>query len=123
MKIAAPEGKEMIFPYDRVFVIGTDEQISAFQKFIEPKENNEDTAIDDFSYSLESHRVDSTSPLVGRSLREAGIREKCQGLVVGIEREGRRVLNPHSDTMIETGDILWIVGETGALKKMNVSAR
>jgi CPA2 family monovalent cation:H+ antiporter-2 len=36
-------------------------------------------------------------------------------LVVGIERNGKRLLNPESNIVLEKNDILWIVGS----KKIN----
>jgi len=35
--------------------------------------------------------------------------EKYEGLVVGLERKGKRTMNPDSDLSIESGDILWVV--------------
>ncbi|RYZ45880.1 MAG: hypothetical protein EOP49_24350, partial [Sphingobacteriales bacterium] len=46
----------------------------------------------------------------GLSIRASGIREQTDGLVVGIERKNTRILNPDSNTTIEPGDRIWIVG-------------
>jgi K+/H+ antiporter YhaU regulatory subunit KhtT len=32
-------------------------------------------------------------------------------MVVGIERNGKRLLNPESDLILEKDDILWVVGD------------
>jgi CPA2 family monovalent cation:H+ antiporter-2 len=45
-----------------------------------------------------------------QSIRNSGIRETTQGLVVGIERAGERILNPDSNLVFENGDVVWIVG-------------
>ena len=39
------------------------------------------------------------------------LREFTNGLVVGIERDNERMLNPESTTEFQWGDIVWIVGE------------
>jgi CPA2 family monovalent cation:H+ antiporter-2 len=49
--------------------------------------------------------------LRGKTLRASGIREITNGLVVGIERNGQRILNPDSTTVFEWDDIVWIVGD------------
>jgi CPA2 family monovalent cation:H+ antiporter-2 len=50
--------------------------------------------------------------LVGKTIKESSIRERTKGLVVGIERNGERILNPESTALIQEGDLLWIVGNT-----------
>ena len=60
--------------------------------------------------SLHRFSIDDHSVLVGQNIRESGIREQSQGLVVGIERNGERILNPESDTTFEVNDKVWIVG-------------
>ncbi|WP_449436356.1 cation:proton antiporter regulatory subunit [Pedobacter steynii] len=54
--------------------------------------------------------INSSSPVYGQTIRNSGIREMTQGLVVGIERNGNRILNPDSTLIFENGDIVWIVG-------------
>jgi K+/H+ antiporter YhaU regulatory subunit KhtT len=38
-------------------------------------------------------------------------KRKANGMVVGIERNGKRLLNPESDLILEKDDILWVVGD------------
>ena len=52
----------------------------------------------------------------GKSIRESQIREKTHGIIVGIERNGKRILNPESHWILESDDILWIAGDR---KKIN----
>ncbi|MFZ9695928.1 MAG: cation:proton antiporter regulatory subunit, partial [Chitinophagaceae bacterium] len=51
-------------------------------------------------------------------LRESRLREETDGLVVGIERKGIRILNPSSDTVIEWDDVQWIVGNRKKLRAL-----
>jgi len=37
--------------------------------------------------------------------------EKIDGLIVGLERKSSRILNPKSETILQRGDLLMIVGE------------
>ena len=53
---------------------------------------------------------------IGKSIRESQIREKTHGIIVGIERNGKRILNPESHWILESDDILWIAGDR---KKIN----
>jgi CPA2 family monovalent cation:H+ antiporter-2 len=104
----APARSEKIFPFDTIGVIGTDQQLLEFGKIIIPyvEEPEEDKEL----VELEKIVVDEHTRLKGLTIRESGIREKTNGLVVGIERKGERILNPSSFTAFEWDDIIWIVG-------------
>ncbi|MBC7749145.1 MAG: TrkA C-terminal domain-containing protein, partial [Methylotenera sp.] len=47
---------------------------------------------------------------IGATIRDSQLREKTNALIVGIERSGRRILNPESNMILEKNDILWVVG-------------
>jgi CPA2 family monovalent cation:H+ antiporter-2 len=108
--IYAPPRNEKLYPGDKLFVIGTDEQIEDFRKYVEP-ENSNGIETGNQDVVLKKVTVRNDSYLLGMTIRESGIREKTNGIVVGIERNGRRVLNPESVMTFEEGDRVWIVGE------------
>ncbi|OSZ82841.1 sodium:proton antiporter [Chitinophagaceae bacterium IBVUCB1] len=109
--IPAPGRHERLYPGDKLFVIGTDEQLEAFKKYIEPANGQSLAAQDGKEVVLKKLTIGETSALLGQSIRDSGIREKTNGLVVGIERNGQRILNPESTMVFETGDKVWIVGD------------
>ena len=104
----APSKNEQVFPFDTIGVIGTDEQLDDFGKIILPYD--QDAGEDMGLVDLQKIVVDEHTQLRGMSIRESGLREKTDGLVVGIERGGERFLNPSSDATLEWDDIVWIVG-------------
>ena len=61
---------------------------------------------------LKNVTVEEHSMLLNKTIRESGIRETVNALVVGVERNGERILNPESTFRLESGDIMWIVGDT-----------
>ncbi|MGE0528319.1 MAG: cation:proton antiporter regulatory subunit, partial [Bdellovibrionales bacterium] len=63
--------------------------------------------------------IESSSPVCGRTLRESGIRDRVEGLIVGIERQGYKQLNPPADLCLEPGDRLWIVGDPEKISHLN----
>ena len=112
-----PSRNERLFPNDEICVIGTDSQVKKFQKFlelneIEPPENTTESEI------VLQHLELKNESFIGKSIRESQIREKTRGLVVGIERNGRRMLNPDSHLVLEQGDILWVVGDKKLLSSL-----
>lgn len=115
-KITAPDQYQCIFPHDRVFVIGTDEQIEAFKCAAEAMHMDKESW--PANYALERYLISEKSPFLGQTIRHSGIRENTHGLVVGIERLGTRILNPDSMLALEVGDILWIVGDPNRIRKL-----
>ena len=117
-KIKAPNKDEVLFPFDTVNVIGTDDQLKKFKDFIEVKPADlEDVSLD--SYGLKGCILNSTSEFLGKTIRASGIREMTEGLVVGLERGEERIINPDTLTVLEEGDLLWIVGNIRKLDSLS----
>ncbi len=120
--MTAPGRADLLLPGDRLSVIGTDEQIQAFSaRLSEPPLENEEG--EESGYVLTQIELLPGFALDGVAIRASGIREKTRGLVVGIEREGRRILNPDSTLTLANGDILWIVGDSEAIQSFVVEGR
>lgn len=119
--IYAPNRFNRLLPFDHVGVIATDDQMLNFKpKFeeagsVEINENNIENII------LQKLVVDENNRLKGLTIRNSGIRERTNGLIVGIERDKERILNPDSSTRFEWGDVVWIVGERKKIKQLNES--
>jgi CPA2 family monovalent cation:H+ antiporter-2 len=109
--IPTPGRDERLFPNDKVMVIGTDDQLAAVKELFEGStDENMESSFPREDMTLQKVVISSSSPVYGQSIRTSGIREATQGLVVGIERQGQRILNPDSNLIFENGDIVWIVG-------------
>ncbi len=119
--ITTPSRYEKVYPGDLLFVIGTDEQLDQFRKHIEPVNGIEAALQNTYSGEemvLKKIRVIRGSFLSDKTIRESGIREKSNGLVVGVERNHRRILNPESNLILKDGDILWVVGDATLLDRI-----
>lgn len=116
--IPAPGRYERLYPGDKLFVIGTDEQLEAFKKYIEPENGQSLVAQETREVVLKKLVLNENSELLGQTIRNSGIREKTNGLIVGIERDGKRILNPESNTMFEDGDKVWIVGDSQLINEL-----
>lgn len=116
-RIAPPTQHERLFPYDKVSVIGTDEQIVQFRQAIETGDGN--LGVDAESrVGLFPLRIGPNSAFAGKSIRESGIREQAEALVVGIERGADRILNPDSGLTVQTGDLLWVVCDSEKARRL-----
>lgn len=115
--IHAPRGEERIFPADKLTVVGTDEQLEQFQFMINPPQQEPAPAAPEIV--LKQIIVDHTFPFIGKSIRQSDIRKRTHGLIIGIERNGRRLLNPDPATIFEKGDIVWISGDKQLIRSLD----
>ncbi|TGD58010.1 cation:proton antiporter domain-containing protein [Flavobacterium humi] len=108
--INIPSRNERLFPGDEICVIGSDTQVKKFKKYLDQNEIEAPEFVAETDIVLQHLELKNES-FIGKSIRQSQIREKTNGLVVGIEREGKRMLNPDSHLILEEGDILWVVGD------------
>ena len=112
--IISPDRYEKLYPGDKVSIIGTDDQLSAVKGIFEPPSDKTESDSPLEEIVLQNFTINHESKLCNRSIRESGIREEAKVLVVGLERNGGRTLNPESTLILQEGDIIWVVG----IKKM-----
>ena len=117
--IYAPNRYTRLLPFDDVGIIATDDQMQKFKPIFEEADSLEINEKRTEDIILQKMVVDENNRLKGLTIRGSGIRERTNGLVVGIERNGDRILNPGSDTTFEWDDIIWIVGEREKIKQLN----
>lgn len=108
----APARTEPLYPGDTLGIIGTDAQLA---ELLATWPTAEPTPPEEVAVELLQMVVDDACTLAGQSIRNAQLRERTNGLVVGLERNGERHLNPKSDTVLQRGDLLWIVGDRALL--------
>jgi CPA2 family monovalent cation:H+ antiporter-2 len=116
--IHVPGRASRLMPFDRVGIIATDTQIQTLKPILESVDANvhENVGADDIS--LQKLIVDEHTKFKGMDIRSLGLHERINGLVVGIERKGERILNPDSTLKLEWGDIMWIVGDKKKIQQL-----
>jgi CPA2 family monovalent cation:H+ antiporter-2 len=108
--INIPIRTERLFPGDEISIIGTDDQVKEFKKYLDKNEIEIPESVDDTPIILQKLELKNRI-CIGKSIRDSQIREKTHSIIVGIERNGKRILNPESHLVLEESDILWIAGE------------
>lgn len=117
-RINIPGGRMVLFPGDRIQVIGSDSQLSVFNSAITKELYENDPDIEKREMHLRQIIIGHDSPFVGKNLQESGIRDKYKCMVVGLE-EGEENLTAISPARpFEKGDIVWIVGEEESFKQL-----
>jgi len=117
-RLNIPDGEYIIFPGDKLQVIGSDDQIDMFRHAIETEIIGEDPILENRQMKLRQLIIGSDSPFIGKTLIESGIRNIYSCMVVGLE-EGKENLSPFKpNRRFQEGDIIWIVGEEESLQAL-----
>ena len=107
--IQIPNKTERLFPGDEICVIGTDAQVKQFEKYLEQNEIEPPIKVE-HEIILRQIQLENED-FIGLTVGRSKLRERTNGLLVGMERKGKRILNPESNIVLEKDDILWIVGD------------
>ncbi len=76
------------------------------------------THSEELEFWLEEIRLSEGSPLVGRTLAEADLRQRCGVMILAI-RKGETILtNPAPETLLEAGDLLIALGTREQLQAL-----
>jgi CPA2 family monovalent cation:H+ antiporter-2 len=114
-KIIAPVRDTILMSYDLLYLIGNENELIDAKKVIEHKDIHEEP-FDFNNYGLDSIILNLNSPYIEKSIRDCGLRENIEGLIVGIERDNMRILNPDSAMILKEGDLLWVVADSRKLQ-------
>lgn len=74
--------------------------------------------IDERRYFTETH-IQKGSPLIGKSIQNAGLRNLKGAFLVEIVREGRHIRPVSSNEVLEEGDLLFFAGEMSAIIELS----
>lgn len=122
-RINIPGGDDIVFPGDKLQVIGSDSQLAAVHAAVAGDIEPDDPDIEKREMRLSQIVIDNHSPFVGKTLPETGLRSEFNCMVVGRE-EGKENLSMVGPAYkFRLGDILWIVGEDDALKRVQEANR
>ena len=117
-RLNIPNGDTVIFPGDKLQIIGNDDQIHKFSQTLTSELAPEDVDIEKREMKLRQLIISGGSEFLGKTLIESGIRDKYNCMVVGLE-EGRENLTRVLPTRVfKKGDIIWLVGEEADLQKI-----
>jgi len=112
-----PSGDMRIFPGDVLGVIGTEEQIQQMLPLVEAEGNDTSTTANTEARFIH-FAIGSSSPLIGKQLQGARLREDYGALLVAVQRGDDEFIQPTTNLTFGDGDILWIVGDPKRLAKL-----
>ncbi|MFQ9315657.1 cation:proton antiporter [uncultured Dysgonomonas sp.] len=116
-KINIPDGNTRIYPFDKLVVSGSDEEMQKLSQYLEEKTEQDLLMEEEAEYHicLSQYLVEPGSPLIDKSIVDAGIREKTECMVIGIDRGDESIINFTSGFVFQEGDVIWLAGEKNKL--------
>ena len=117
-RINIPGAGVRLFPQDKLQVIATDEDLTSFSKDMEQVSALDADVVEKSEMELRQFRIDARSPFLGKTLKDAGIRENYHCLIVGVERGDGTLHAPDPCEPFLEGDVVWIVGESADVHRL-----
>jgi CPA2 family monovalent cation:H+ antiporter-2 len=108
--IPLPPRDSVLYPRDRVLLMGTMEQVQAGRAFLGGVSGSVETDSLFEEVRMDSAQVPEGSPASGRSLGELSPAQAHGVQIAGIKRSGLRILNPGGVERLQSGDELLILG-------------
>lgn len=121
-----PSGKTDICAGDRVFAVGLRKAVRRFcdNQDIGPKYTM--STMKDFMgfgaterqipLNCTEIRVNGNEPYCGKPIKSTGIQENQHCMIIGIKRGSETMMMPGANTVIQPGDVLWVVGDDSNIK-------
>ena len=117
-RLNIPEGDSVIFPGDKLQVIGNDDQLAAFGKALASELYAEDYELEKREMKLRRMVINGSSEFLGKTMGESGIRHIYNCMVVGLEEGQENLSQVKPSYRFEKGDIIWVVGENDDLDRL-----
>lgn len=117
-RINIPNGGTILFPGDKLQAIGDDEQLTKLSKAMKAELQPTITDIEKHEIKLRSFAISKTSPFIGKTLKDSGIRDEYNCMVVGVDEGQQNLTLITPSRCLQAGDVLWVVGEEKNLERI-----
>ncbi|MDE6023761.1 MAG: TrkA C-terminal domain-containing protein, partial [Muribaculaceae bacterium] len=98
--------------------IGPDSQIKRIIDEIDKVNRQKKENLKHPDIQLKSILLTQNSPIVDRPLYETDLRNDYFCMVISVQRGDNEFINPSPTTVLQPGDLLWIVGDPAQFDKM-----
>ena len=116
--INIPNGGTILFPGDKMQAIGNDEQLTKLSKAMKAELQPTITDIEKHEMKLRCFTISKTSPFIGKTLKDSGIRDEYNCMVVGVDEGQKNLTLITPSRCLQAGDVLWVVGEEKDLERI-----
>lgn len=120
-RINIPNASTILFPGDRLQVIGTDAQLMKMNHAIVNDIWQYDTNTEQQEMELRQFCLKENSEYVGKTLATSDIRSKYNCMVIGFDDGDDDLTQPNPQRTFVAGDIIWVAGEHSSLMLLGTS--
>jgi CPA2 family monovalent cation:H+ antiporter-2 len=108
--IPVPTPDTVLFPRDKVLLLGTAQQVDAAQKYLRAVSGPQPGAAEFDEVRMETMVVPAGGPACNRSLKEFAPMQAHKVQIAGIRRGDTRLLSPSGEEVVSAGDELLVLG-------------
>jgi CPA2 family monovalent cation:H+ antiporter-2 len=123
-KINIPDASERLYPFDKLIIAGSDENIQRFIREVhvynQSQAESEDASV---HISLSQYVVEADSSMIGRTLQELDLQKQTECMVVGIDRDGDAITTISPSLILMEGDTLLLAGEAEKLLSFSATLK
>lgn len=109
--IMAPSGEFVVYPYDQLQVFGEDGSLDRVRDELETRKPMPLANEAHEPCRLKSFSIAPQCSVGGKTLGEAGLGRSFGAIIVAVEREDQRILNPPVNFVLEAGDRVWVAAD------------
>lgn len=116
-RINIPNGGTILFPGDNIQAIGSDDQLTAFSEALNTELHDKDPEIEKREMKLHKVVINRNGIFAGKTLRDSGIRDVYNCMVVGLEEGKENLSQMDPSHKLRHGEAIWIVGEQDDIER------
>lgn len=116
-RINIPNGGTILFPGDNIQAIGSDDQLTAFSEALNTELHDKDPEIEKREMKLHQVVINRNGIFAGKTLRDSGIRDVYNCMVVGLEEGKENLSQMDPSHKLRHGEVIWIVGEQDDIER------
>ncbi len=117
-RINVPGGDAVLFPGDKIQIIGSDSSIKTFCETVNTSTWPDNFTVTDDDLVLRSITVAPDSALCNKAVCQSRMREDYECMLIGFEETNGQIGLPQAQRIIRESDHLWVVGEKAAIHRL-----
>ncbi|NDW11532.1 sodium:proton antiporter [Bacteroides sp. 214] len=118
-KINIPDAHEKLYPYDRIVIAGSDDNIQRLIKSIEERKSKKascEEQIPEHHVELSQYIVEEESPIVGKTIAQLNLPKNTECMIISVERGEETITILTGHFVFQKDDILLLAGEKNKLR-------
>ena len=109
--IELPRSDFQLFPFDRITFVGHEDHLRLLLPRVEVFDEQLIQEHDESEVDLYNVQVRPNSPYIGIALKDSGLAENFDAMIIAIEREEHFILNPSARIAFQADDLVWFVAQ------------